>query len=400
VEGWTDHRAPGSMLGMSGPSRPSSSPAFRPLLLAMLLTGCAPEPADTAAPIARAETVPAGDPAEDGPYPVGIATFVLPEIEGQSDVSVEVWYPAAEAGASYDAYDILGLEVPARGYRDAAPDPAAPGFLVAFSHGLGGVRQQNYTMAERLASWGFVVVSPDHPGTTSLEFLSGFGNLKEPLLRRPGTLIGAVDAVYDGAVPALSPRTDGYAVTGHSLGSVTAMWVGGAVFDPEAYAAACAADPRPSHCDLIGPLDVTAEELAAVAPPDPRAITAVLQSPAGHFAFDADSLADIPAPFVQAGSLDDPTNTSEPLYALLADGAVMATYTDAGHNAPTNICDFPGVSSLSPDCDGVAGGYADPNAVRELTVRHIVAWLGVHLGREPAFAEWLVSGEGYAWREE
>lgn len=375
-------------------------PSIRPLPLALLLAACTPGAADTDAPIVRAQTIPAGDPAVDGPYPVGIATFVLAEIEGQVDVPVEVWYPAAEAGADYDAYDILGIEFPSGGYRDAAPDPAAPGFLVAFSHGLGGVRQQNYTMAERLASWGFVVVAPDHPGTTSLEFLSGFGNLKEPLMRRPGTLVGAVDAVYDGAVPGLSPRDDGYALSGHSLGSVTVMWVGGAAFDPETYAAACAADPRPSHCDLIGPLDVTAEELATVAPPDPRALTTVLQAPAGHFAFEASSFVNIPAPFVQAGSLDDPTNTSEPLYALLADDAVMATSTGAGHNAPTNICDFPGVSSLSRDCDGVAGGYADPTAVRALTVRHTVAWLGVHLGGQPAFAAWLAPGEGYTWREE
>lgn len=375
-------------------------PFFGPRLAATLLGACSSEAVDTATPIARAEVVPAGDPAAEGPYPVGITTFVIPEIEGQADVAVEVWYPAAEAGAAFGVYDIYGLQVPARGYRDAPPDPTAPGFLVAFSHGLGGVRQQNYTMAERLASWGFVVVSPDHPGTTALEFITGFGNLKEPLLRRPGTLVGAVDAVYGGAVPDLAPRDDGYGLAGHSLGSVTAMWVGGAVFDPEAYAAACAADPHPNQCSIIGPLELSAEELAAMAPPDPRVVTTVLQAPAGHFAFEPGSFADIPVPFVQAGSRDDPTNTSEPVYALLAPGAVMAMYTDAGHNAATNICDFPGISSLSPDCDGVEGGYADPTVVRELTVRHITAWLGVHLGGQPAFETWLAPGDGYDWRTE
>lgn len=110
--------------------------------------------------------------------------------------------------------------MPSRAYRDVPPDPTAPFFLVAFSHGLGGIRQQNMTMAERLASFGYVVVAPDRPGTTTLEFLSNVGDFSEALRVRPQTLRDAVDAVYAGVVPGVVPR-EGYGVVGHSLGALT-----------------------------------------------------------------------------------------------------------------------------------------------------------------------------------
>lgn len=364
---------------------------MRALPVTLLLAACVP-------PDLRAPTVPAGDPSEPGPYPVGVSTVVLPEVEGYADVGVEVWYPAAEAGAEATTYDLLGLPVAAEAYRDVAPDPTAPLFLVAFSHGLGGVRQQNYTMADRLASYGFVVVSADHPGTTAREFALGLGDLKVPLLRRPGTVIAAVDAVLGGAVAGLAPRDDGYAMTGHSLGAFTALFVAGAEIDPDAYTAACTGSSPSFVCGLVGPIDATEAELASVADPDPRVVTTVLQAPAGAFAVVEGSGAAVPRPFVQGGAMDDPASTSEPTFALLAEGAAMALYEGGGHNAPTNICDLPFVGVLSPDCGGPEDGYAEPDAVRELTIRHTVAWLGAELGGEPAFEAHLGPGEGYDWR--
>jgi len=126
--------------------------------------------------------------------------------------------PATDAAAT--EYTPLDVPLPAGAYRDVPPDPEAAQFLVVFSHGLGGIRQQSYTLCERLASYGFIVVSPDHPGTTTLEFLGNFGNLAAPLLQRPRTIREAIDRVYAGVVPGLRPRTEGYAFVGHSLGAV------------------------------------------------------------------------------------------------------------------------------------------------------------------------------------
>ena len=156
------------------------------------------------------------------PYPVGISTIVIPRGDGTNDVTAEVWYPAAQAGDTLADYTLIdALFVPSHGYRDAKPAADAPLLLVVFSHGFGGVRWQNYSMADRLASFGYVVVAPDHPGTTILDIMNA-GNLAQSLIHRPGTVIAVADALWGGAVAGLHPRGKTYAVIGHSLGALTA----------------------------------------------------------------------------------------------------------------------------------------------------------------------------------
>jgi predicted dienelactone hydrolase len=350
-----------------------------------MLTACAPP-------------LPLGDPDAPGPYPVGITTFTLPADGDRAATEIEVWYPAAEVGPD-TTYDALGVPLPAHGARDVAPDARAPRRLVAFSHGLGGLRQQNYTMAERLASFGYIVASADHPGTTTTELLSAAGNLKGPLLARPATVIAMVDAVQAGAAGDVRPRGEDYALVGHSLGAVTAMFVAGGRIDIDAFQATCAADPHPGACDLIGPLDATPEEIAALPAPDPRVTATVLQNPSGQFAFAPESLAAIPHALVMGGENDDPTGTAEPTYALLDADASLVVYDRGGHNAATDICDIPVANLIAPDCVGTAGGYADPLEVRARTVVHTLAWLGVYDAQEEGFSPWLGQGEGFTWTD-
>jgi predicted dienelactone hydrolase len=48
----------------------------------------------------------------------------------------------------------------------------APGSwpVIVFSHGFGGIRFQSYFLTERLATHGFIVIAPDHPGNTLVDF--------------------------------------------------------------------------------------------------------------------------------------------------------------------------------------------------------------------------------------
>ncbi len=354
-------------------------------LLAVCLSACVPQ-------------VSVSDPSQPGPYPVGITTFVLSAAADRPETKVEVWYPAAETGPA-TTYDALGVPLPAHGARDVKADATAPRRLVAFSHGLGGIRQQNYSMAERLASFGYVVASADHPGTTTSELLTAAGNLKGPLLARPGTVIAMVDALQAGAVPGVAPRGEDYALIGHSLGAVTAMFVAGGRIDVEAFASTCAAQPHPASCDLIGDLDATPEELAALPAPDRRVVATVLQNPSGQFAFQPASLADIPQALVLGGEMDDPQGTAVPTQALLNDDSALVVYDGGGHNAATDICDIPIAQVIAPDCVGEAGGYADPAAVRAETIVHTLSWLGVYDAQVAGFSQWLGPGEGFSWTE-
>ena len=141
------------------------------------------------------------DPAEWG-VPVGVRTI---DFEGER---LEVWYPAASSlnGKSTDWVDFsdfvpsvfeehLNIQdplpsVPTEAVRDAhirltnGPVP-----VLLFSHGFGGMRVQSFGLTSHLASRGYVVVAPDHPGrmlgdvlpcliSPPLEGcdLSGFGN--------------------------------------------------------------------------------------------------------------------------------------------------------------------------------------------------------------------------------
>jgi dienelactone hydrolase len=108
-----------------------------------------------------------------GPFAAGVTTLDLP------DRKVEVWYPAkkkAVKGAASDPYDVLTKVPPAiaalfpagtdvafetGAYRGIKASKKRPFPLVLMTHGEAGYREQLSYLATHLATWGFVVVSPD-----------------------------------------------------------------------------------------------------------------------------------------------------------------------------------------------------------------------------------------------
>ena len=112
--------------------------------------------------------------AEHGPYEVGVTTIQL------SDRSAEVWYPVDPEDVGEgprDAYFIkdylstaFAALVPAEvnppyvtdATRAVPASDAGPFPLVLFSHGFASYRTQSTFLTTHLASWGFVVVSPDY----------------------------------------------------------------------------------------------------------------------------------------------------------------------------------------------------------------------------------------------
>jgi len=133
-------------------------------------------------------------PAPGGPYPVGTLTVMLVDDsrrEFYSDdptepraIMVQVWYPAQTTGgkpaAWIDYADVFGpvmaqyLELPeyfldhvrysrSHAYTDAPPrESNAPLPVLLFSHGWNGFRAQNTYQMEELASYGYVVLAPEH----------------------------------------------------------------------------------------------------------------------------------------------------------------------------------------------------------------------------------------------
>jgi dienelactone hydrolase len=112
--------------------------------------------------------------AKHGPYAVGVTTLSL------GDRDAEVWYPVAPSSVRdrrRDVYEIAkwlpqglqdlltsrNVEAPFRtnAYRNVRASRAGPFPLVLFSHGFSGWRDQSTFLTTHLASWGFVVASPD-----------------------------------------------------------------------------------------------------------------------------------------------------------------------------------------------------------------------------------------------
>lgn len=132
------------------------------------------EPATTAAPTST--TLSAAELAaaytEQGPYPVGVTTLQLAK-----GPLVEVWYPAVDGTTGTETYDVRDFTPPAIQALLTGEAPATYTYaagrdadlaegeypVVLFSHGYTGIRLQSTFLTSHLASWGMIVVSPEHP---------------------------------------------------------------------------------------------------------------------------------------------------------------------------------------------------------------------------------------------
>lgn len=142
-------------------------------LAAAVAAGCAPpSPAGGVDPNTAPRAAEAAY-ATAGPYSVGVTTLDL-----LGDREVEVWYPVTPGAEGDQPPDVYFLrEFLGEGFQSLLPPDVNPPFvtdahrgvpaaegrfpLVLFSHGTASYRLQSTFLTTHLASWGFVVLSPD-----------------------------------------------------------------------------------------------------------------------------------------------------------------------------------------------------------------------------------------------
>src|SRR5690606_20600454 len=189
-----------------------------------------------------------------GPHPVGNFSFDLPDPAGIRTLRVELWYPAdpaaqrvAEVGRALG--DFVVDEPNATTFAalvDVAPDEcvrkqsksaagperatiAGPWPTVVFSHCHGCARFSSFSLAEHLASHGFLVAAVDHAGSTLFdEMADGLPPLDQATLElRRDDVIRVIDELLDPAASSLAsefvglPDPDRLGVFGHSFGAIT-----------------------------------------------------------------------------------------------------------------------------------------------------------------------------------
>jgi predicted dienelactone hydrolase len=308
-----------------------------------------------------------------GPHPVGFMTFT--DGNAERPITGAIWYPAiqpegVEEAIVYDSGvgDIAPVlnNVKGRAILDAEPDIAAgPYPLVISSHGLGGPIYAIAYLNEQLASHGFVVMAPNHPGNTWRDNL---------MVDSDEAWAAYVEAVFDSMVmrPLDIRQTLDYAealdgdmagmidmervsVIGWSFGGYTALAAAGSHLDFSGVPDLCASGTRASmltnmmcgfHADDIPGVEARLLEMMGIeAEPgqmwpsfaDERVDAIVPLTPGGGTAVSsAEGFADVVVPMlmVRAGgdSLAVPEYNTNPAWNHIGSSVkAMVTLEDANH---------------------------------------------------------------------
>jgi predicted dienelactone hydrolase len=265
-----------------------------------------------------------------GPHLVGTRDSV---IDGEAPLDITMWYPALRgqdrAAKTRYAYEmkmgtpfgtVTFAAFAGQAIRNASPGRSAgPYPLIILSHGFSIGASTYAWLAEHLASYGFVVIAPEHQEQLDAE-LNG---LWQATISRPQDVLTVLAYVDEqvGSGHALEGLVDAdtVAVVGHSYGGYTALVAGGAQIDMAGFKAQCetayeANDPNAWLCDQLLPhvadmadlagLDSIPEGLWQQAWSDPR-VDAVAPLAGDAFFFGQDGLAEITVPVMAIGGTHD-----------------------------------------------------------------------------------------------
>jgi predicted dienelactone hydrolase len=178
---------------------------------------------------------------EAGPNPVGVTTLQLAK-----GPKVEIWYPAAAGTTGTEIYDVRDFTPPAIKALLTGNAPATYSYaagrdakvadgkfpVVLFSHGFTGIRVQSTFLTAHLASWGMIVVAPEHPSRdlTGVLGATASGDLADSV----DDLLKSLELITAAGTDSASPfnghvDSDHVAAVGHSAGGGTVL---GAAADP------------------------------------------------------------------------------------------------------------------------------------------------------------------------
>ena len=303
---------------------------------------------------------------EAGPFDVGTQQIAIRQVPA---LSATVWYPAEVENEKNKTMtypyqikmgDPIGWVAIARyggQAMTAAPFDlsAAPYPLVVLSPGFSIASNAYAWLAEHLASYGFVVVSPDH-----VEQLDPQNQLWRAAITRPGDILAVFDFLDAQVQPGGSFErlvdTQTVAVIGHSYGGYTAQAAAGAQIDTASLEAHCQTvrqmeDPSAWLCDMLLPHLADMAELAGMdsvpaglwpSSADPR-VDAIVSMAGDAFLFGQTGLTQITVPVMAVGgTIDEDSpfkwNTKATYEDIASDEKIEIALEGADHMIFTGEC--------------------------------------------------------------
>ncbi|TFL18787.1 alpha/beta hydrolase family protein [Jannaschia formosa] len=346
-----------------------------------------------------------------GDYPVGVRTMTFTdedrvdvlatEAEGEiptydRDLTVEIWYPAAEGtepGGTYTALLRDGeteVALQGRAARDAAPSEGRfP--LVVISHGYPGNRFLMSHLGENLASKGFVAVAADHPEST----YDDMGPFPSTLYNRPLDQAFLIDAMagLEDEIGAITD-TDRTGIVGYSMGGYGALIFGGGGLSETAVTRT-----EPAHYNtaqqMLSRHAAGSETLTELVDDRVKAVVAIGPWGRNRDFWDADGLAGFEKPLLLvAGSADDVSEYAAIRQIFEETTGVtryLLTLENANHNAaapipaPAEAWETEGLSPFDHYADAVWDNVRMNNILQHFTT----VFFQLHLEGFSAAADYL-----------
>ena len=304
-----------------------------------------------------------------GPYSVGMRNLA---IDGEAPLELTMWYPALndtgreiEMKYAYtmkmgDPFGAVTFATFAGHVIDNAPYDltAGPYPLIILSPGFSIGATTYGWLAEHLASYGFVVIAPEHQEHLDAEL----DNLWQATITRPqdiSTVLAYVDEqVATGGTLTGLIDAETVAVMGHSYGGYTALAAGGAQIDSESFETECETayqtdGPIAWLCDQTLPHMAEMAALAGlVSVPEglwqqtwaDSRIDAIVPMAGDALFFGEDGLAEITVPVMAIGGTRDNDSPymwgTHPTYEFSSSSAkVRVALVDAEHMIFTGPCE-------------------------------------------------------------
>ncbi len=280
------------------------------------------------------------------------------------------------------------------------PVTSRPAPVIVISHGLASDRTTLAYLAIHLASYGFAVAVPEHPGSNTEKLRSLFAGrantADEPseFINRPYDVSYLLDRlqVLDAEDPAYELNLDQVGVIGQSFGGYTALALAGAPINFPQLQKDC--EDRVNAWNISLLLQCRALELPVTQYNlrDPRIKAAIAINPLSSSIFGEDSLSQIKIPLMIVSSSDDTVapalseqiipfswlTTDKKYLVLLEGGTHFSTLSEPDPNTSPLALPFP-----------IYGAY--PNLVRRYMRALSVAFISSYVTGDAQYLPYLSS---------